>query len=172
MAETTGGVFFIDQHVVEERVLYEKFMKQYFGVQVAVQTLLHPEVLDLSLQQQIMVAQKQEVLASLGFIVEPFGGGTFVLKSVPLLFGRLQPKELFYLLLEEGAGDLLERKEDIITRMACRASVKAGDSLTIPEIQKLLAELARCELPYTCPHGRAILIKMTADELEKKFKRK
>ena len=55
--------------------------------------------------------------------------------------------------------------------MACRASVKAGDSVTIPEIQRLLEELAHTKLPYTCPHGRAVLIKVPIEELEKKFRR-
>ncbi|MFH1405614.1 MAG: hypothetical protein ABIG52_00150 [Nanoarchaeota archaeon] len=91
------------------------------------------------------------------------------------MFGRLQPQELLFEVLadlEEGTNRLEEIQEEIITRMSCRASVKAGDNMTVPEIYKLLAELSDCRLPYTCPHGRSILIKVTNDELEKKFRRK
>jgi len=97
------------------------------------------------------------------------------LKTIPTVFGRTQPKELLYSVIgsiSSGGNKLEEIQEEIITRMACRASVKAGDTMTIPEIQKLLSELSLCNLPYTCPHGRAVLIKVGVDELEKKFKRK
>ena len=65
-----------------------------------------------------------------------------------------------------------EIQEEIITRMACRASVKAGDTVSIPHLQKMLAELSQCHLPYHCPHGRAIFITMPVSELDKKFQRK
>jgi DNA mismatch repair protein MutL len=74
--------------------------------------------------------------------------------------------------LKNGRNKLEDVQEEIITMMSCRSSIKAGDVVTVPEIQKLIDELANCKLPYTCPHGRSIMIKVTVDELEKKFKRK
>ncbi|HLD72063.1 MAG TPA: DNA mismatch repair endonuclease MutL [Candidatus Nanoarchaeia archaeon] len=174
VAEIEGGALFIDQHVVQERVLYEKFMEQFLGKRVMVQELLQGEILEFSPAEKILVIENLIKLKELGFSLEEFGGNSFILKTVPNLFGRLQPTEMLYTVLEElksGKNKLEEIQEEIITRMACRASVKAGDSITIPEIQRLLEELARTKLPYTCPHGRAVLIKVPIEELEKKFRR-
>ncbi|MBU0457498.1 MAG: DNA mismatch repair endonuclease MutL [Nanoarchaeota archaeon] len=179
VAETPGGVLFIDQHVVQERVLYEKFMNELMGKKVSTQTLLQEEIIDFTPVQRIVVEENKEILEKLGFKLEHFGENTFVLKTIPSLFGRLQSTELIHEMIDYFDNGKNERKtrleeiqEEIITRMACRASVKAGDDMTLPEIQKLLAELSDCKLPYTCPHGRAILIKVDVNELEKKFKRK
>jgi DNA mismatch repair protein MutL len=175
VAETEGGLILIDQHVVQERVLYEKFMDQLMNRKVAVQELLQGEVMEFSPAEKIYLIDNLKKLHQLGFLLEEFGGNSFVLKTVPSLFGRLQPKDLLYSVLDklkEGKSKLEEIQEEIITRMACRASVKAGDTMTIPEIQKLLEELSNCKLPYTCPHGRAVLIKVPVEELEKKFKRR
>jgi len=177
VAETPGGIVFIDQHVVQERVLYERFMEQLLNSNVAVQNLLQGEVLEFAPSEKVNVLDNLENLTQLGFQLEEFGENAFVLKTIPTLFGRLQPKEILYELLNDfsqgnGKNKLEEVQEEIITRMACRASVKAGDTMTIPEIQKLLDELKQTKLPYTCPHGRAILIKMNVDELERKFHRK
>ena len=174
VAEIEDGALFIDQHVVQERVLYEKFMEQFLGKRVMVQELLQGEILEFSPAEKILVIENLIKLKELGFSLEEFGGNSFILKTVPNLFGRLQPTEMLYTVLEElksGKNKLEEIQEEIITRMACRASVKAGDSITIPEIQRLLEELARTKLPYTCPHGRAVLIKVPIEELEKKFRR-
>ncbi len=174
VAEIEGGALFIDQHVVQERVLYEKFMEQFLDKKVAVQELLKGEILEFSPAEKILVIENLAKLKELGFSLEEFGGNSFILKTVPSLFGRLQPTEMLYTVLEElknGRNKLENIQEEIITRMACRASVKAGDSITIPEIQRLLEELANTRLPYTCPHGRAVLIKVPVEELEKKFRR-
>jgi DNA mismatch repair protein MutL len=175
IAEVESGMLLIDQHVVQERVLYEKFMQQLMNKKVAVQNLLKGELIEFSAAESSVIIENKEKLLSLGFNLENFGGNSFVLKTIPTVFGRTQPKELLYSVIgsiSEGKNKLEEIQEEIITRMACRASVKAGDTMTIPEIQKLLSELSLCNLPYTCPHGRAVLIKVGVDELEKKFKRK
>jgi len=176
IAETVGGMLIIDQHVVQERVLYEKFMNQYLNKGVSVQKLLDKELLTFTSSEKMLILQKKDQLKALGFELTHFGDNDFLLNSVPTIFGRTQSKELVYLLVKElGEGKVkeLERlQEEIITRMACRASVKAGDNLTVPQFKALLQELEKCALPYTCPHGRAIFVKITADELEKKFLRK
>jgi DNA mismatch repair protein MutL len=175
IAEVESGMLLIDQHVVQERVLYEKFMQQFMNKKVAVQNLLKGELIEFSAAEKSVILENKKKLTGLGFNLEEFGDNSFVLKTVPTVFGRTQPKELLYSVigdLSSGRNKLEEIQEEIITRMACRASVKAGDTMTIPEVQKLLGELAETKLPYTCPHGRAVLIKIPVDELEKKFKRK
>ncbi|MBT6774828.1 DNA mismatch repair endonuclease MutL, partial [Candidatus Woesearchaeota archaeon] len=131
VAETEGGLILIDQHVVQERVLYEKFMDQLMNRKVAVQELLQGEVMEFSPAEKIYLIDNLKKLHQLGFLLEEFGGNSFVLKTVPSLFGRLQPKDLLYSVLDklkEGKSKLEEIQEEIITRMACRASVKAGDT--------------------------------------------
>ncbi|MBI4980356.1 DNA mismatch repair endonuclease MutL [Candidatus Woesearchaeota archaeon] len=175
VAETPGGIVFIDQHVVQERVLYERFMEQLMNQKVAVQNLLRGEVLELTPVQKLLVEENKQKLKELGFVLEEFGENSFVLKAIPTLFGRLQPQELLFEVISElhqHQNRLEQIQEEIITRMACRASVKAGDTLTITEMQRLLYELSQSKFPYTCPHGRAVLIKVSVEELEKKFRRK
>ena len=175
VAETADGVMFIDQHVVQERILYEKFMGQLMNRNVATQSLLRGEMMEFNASENILVNENLAELQQLGFQLESFGENTYLLKTIPSVFGRLQPKELLFEVLEnlkQSRNRLEKIQEEIITRMACRASIKAGDIITISEIQKLLDELANCSLPYTCPHGRSIMIKVTVEELEKKFKRR
>lgn len=174
VAETEGGLFHIDQHAAHERVMYEQLMKQYGDGKVQVQRLLEGELVNVSLREKIMLLEQKEELEKLGFTIESFGGDSFAVKTIPLIFGKITITELLHdiLALLENKNSLTQKKEEIITRMACRAAVMAGDALTIPQMEKIIADLAKTEMPYTCPHGRPTLMKVTIDELEKKFRRK
>ncbi len=176
VAETVGGMLIIDQHVVQERVLYEKFMTEYLNRKVAVQSLLEKELLNFTAIEAQMILANLDRIKQFGFTLEHFGENDFLLSTTPTLFGRTQGKNLLYIIINEisegGVKEFERIQEEIITRMSCRASVKAGDELSVVEMKRLLGELAECKLPYTCPHGRSIFIKITADELEKKFLRK
>ena len=174
LAETEGGLFYIDQHAAHERVMYESLLNQFLHGRVEVQQLLQGEVLEVSVVEKILLEEKKEELKKLGFELEYFGGNTFAVKTIPLVFGKVKVKELLHDLLSmlENKKSILEKKEEILTRMACRAAVMAGDIVTIPQMEKILRELSKTELPFTCPHGRPTLMKVTIDELEKKFRRK
>lgn len=175
IAETQGGAFFIDQHAAHERVLYERFMKQFEEKGVAVQSLLSGGVIEVSLQEKVLIEEYLEEFSRYGFTLEEFGEHTYLLKTIPVIFNRLAPEELlreFLAILPEGKNAVERMKEVIITRMACRAAVMAGDVLTNIWMQSILDELGQCDHPYTCPHGRPSIIKITSDELEKKFRRK
>ena len=174
-AETEGGVFFLDQHAVHERILYEKFMNQFMNSEVKIQSLLQGEIINFTPAEKILVLEHKTELSRLGFNLEEFGDSTFVIKTVPLIFGRLQHSQT----IQEVVSTLLEKqnsiemlKEEIITRMACRAAVMAGEELTVSRFETLVQELSLTRLPYTCPHGRPSLFKITSEELEKKFKRR
>ncbi|MDP3698340.1 MAG: DNA mismatch repair endonuclease MutL [Nanoarchaeota archaeon] len=174
LAETEGGLFYIDQHAAHERVMYESLLNQFLYSKVEVQKLLQGEVLDVSVAEKISLEEKKDELKALGFELEYFGGNTFAVKTIPLVYGKVKIKELLHDLLSmlENKKSILEKKEEILTRMACRAAVMAGDLVTIPQMERILQELSKTELPYTCPHGRPTLMKVTVDELEKKFRRK
>lgn len=123
----------------------------------------------------LVVQEHLRELEKLGFLIEDFGSNSFLLRAIPMIFGRAQPKELVHDLisqfdLERTAVE--EKAEEIITRMSCRYSVKAGDTFTVQQMESWLKELDKCSLPYHCPHGRPIFVRITAEELEKMFLRK
>lgn len=175
IAETQGGAFFIDQHAVHERVLYEQFMEQLMNSHVEVQNLLQGELLECTPHEMSLIHEQSNFLHTMGFTIQPFGDRTIQLTTVPSLLGRTQPTEALYEVLgvlQQQKKKTEEVQEEIITRMACRAAVMAGDTLTLGEMEQHLNELAGKKLPYTCPHGRPTMFKVTVDELEKKFRRK
>ena len=119
------------------------------------------------------------VLEELGFSLEDFQGNTVRLGSVPEVFGRVQGKDLFLsvvdtLMAEKGGGKGVVEglKEKIVTRMACRAAVMAGEEVTVRQMEKFVVELRGKKNPFTCPHGRPTMMFTSKDELEKKFKRR
>ena len=174
IAETEGGILFIDQHATHERVMYEQFMKQLLDNSVEIQQLLQGEIIECSAGEKVIIEQYLEDLKIFGFTLEPFGGHSFVLKTLPSIFGRIQPATALQELLSSinDKNTIMQKKEEIITRMACRAAVMAGDVLTNTWMENILHELEETDHPFTCPHGRPGIIKITAEELEKKFKRK
>ena len=166
-------MFFIDQHAAHERALYGRFMEQYSQGNVGVQQLLRPEILEVALSSEEVIKENIQLLEKLGFAISEFGNHSFVIKTIPAIFGRLQAKEMIYEIIEKWGKQNLELvKEEIIIRMACRSAVMAGEELTIAEMNNLLRELSATQLPFTCPHGRPTMIKVSVEELEKKFRRK
>jgi len=174
LAETKGGVLVIDQHDVQERVLYERFMKQYMASAIEHQSLLTPKLIELSQEQAEIVESKKQEIGRLGYIMDHAGGTDYYLRTVPKLLGRDHDRNVVELIddIRSNKRNHVEYEaEEIITRMSCRASIKAGDDCTVTHITKLLKELDECELPYTCPHGRSIFISYDVVDIEKQFKR-
>lgn len=169
LAETDDGLVIIDQHVVEERINYEKFMKQYNNKCIIVQDLIEAELIDFSTKDAMFVNNHLDDLRSYGFYLEEFGDNTFRLTKVPVIFSKVKGADLLRDLIVDFKDD---DKEDFITMMACRKSVKAGDNVSISEMYGLLRELDKCDLPFTCPHGRPIMVKVTIADLERMFRRK
>jgi DNA mismatch repair protein MutL len=169
LAETDEGLLIIDQHVVEERINYEKFMKQYLGNHVAVQDLIMPEVLELGSREGMALKRNIEKLKEYGFHVEEFGENTFRLVKVPVIFSKIKGSELLKDLMVDFKDN---EREDIITRMACKRSIKAGDVVSNFEMMNLIKELDKCDYPFTCPHGRPTMVKFPLADLEKLFRRK
>lgn len=137
-----------------------------------VQGLLQPLVLKLSPRQEEMARERAELLAEYGFGLEPFGGRTYLLRSMPAL---LQGRDLTQALLEvldplaEGSPEDWRR---LATSLACHGAVRAGQVLSQAEMETLLRELERTENPPTCPHRRPTMIHLSAAQLEKEFGRR
>jgi DNA mismatch repair protein MutL len=178
IAEGPEGLFLIDQHAAHERILYEKFMEQRYGMdddQVARQSLLEPLTLHVGGELTGMVAQHLKTLNQIGFEIEPFGGDTFLVRAVPSVLSGEDPLHN----LEEIVASLADRRnlvgeelEARLVKMVCkRAAIKAGQQLSDIEMQELIRQLEECKSPRTCPHGRPTMIQLSAGELEKAFGR-
>jgi DNA mismatch repair protein MutL len=131
----------------------------------------------LPLKETAVFHQNLSAITSLGFDIEDFGKNTFIIRALPSLLSKSDPKQLFLdiiddLLIGKKAGESLEKQERIIMIMACRGAVKAGDRLELEEMVSLLKELSPREHPHTCPHGRPTMIEITREELEKRFRRR
>lgn len=176
IVEDQKGLLFIDQHAAHERLLYEKYFHQterFLGSQA----LLIPETVNLNYQQYKVVADRISLFNNLGFELEAFGGQTVIIRAVPLSLVNLDYGPLIIELIEqylsfETFKNPAELKEAFIITMACRSAVKAGDSLTPPELENLVKELFRSENPYTCPHGRPTVFRLGNEELARKFLRR
>jgi len=178
LAETEEGYVIVDQHAAHERVMFETLMKNFESERPASQGLLMEEVLELHPRQVEVLKEKLPFLVKLGFEIESFGEKTFVVRGLPAILRDENPLTLIKQFVDEReAGKSRTRlkgaQEDVAAMIACkRRSVKASDPLTLPAMQGLLEQLARCKNPFNCPHGRPSIVKYSLMDLEKQFKRK
>ena len=166
--------YMIDQHAAHERIMYEKLKDQFLSQGVSTQMLLATDVLELSLSDMELVKNHIEVFKDLGFEIEDFGTNTIALRGVPLVFGKPNSKKLFLDILDNlssGPVNNYELQLERIMKLACTSAIKANDNLKNIEVDKLIEDLRQTREPFTCPHGRPIIIEMTKAEIEKKFKR-
>jgi DNA mismatch repair protein MutL len=174
--KNSDGLLVIDQHAAHERLLYEKLRRQYLAKTVARQILMFPETVELSLFQAQLVEKNEPEIDRLGFTVREFGGNTYIISAVPALAGTTNPRDLFLDILEQfgseqNRGDGGGFLDTILATMACRAAVKAGTTLSTPEIDTLLNEMTKADLFSHCPHGRPVVKQFTRDEVKKWFYR-
>lgn len=166
--------YIIDQHAAHERIMYEKFMEEYMNEMVVIQRLFTPYIIELSGSEMDIVINNIELFKKLGFEIEEFGINTIMIRGVPLVFGKPSLKELFLNILDNIRDDLSSNYDiniDKIAKLACSQAIKGGDIISQVEVKELLNQLQKAQNPYTCPHGRPVIIKMTKRELEKEFKR-
>ncbi len=167
-----GALFIMDQHAAHERIMYEKLLglMEASGTQaVAAQTL------QLNNLEWSAFCDYQEMVGSFGFHLEPFGGQTVIIKEVPTFVAPGQAKEMLLEILNRLAEDKPLAKKDcsrvLAATLACHRSVRAGQQLSAVEANKLLQELANTDQPFACPHGRPTFIRVSEDELKKRFGR-
>ncbi|MGB4440171.1 MAG: DNA mismatch repair endonuclease MutL [Sedimentibacter sp.] len=167
-------MYMIDQHAAHERINYEKFLNQYNSKKIIRQELIMPEVINLSYDDYYVTINNAEIFENLGFSIENFGINAILINNIPAIFRDSNIKAIFYTILD-SLKDInktsLNLAIDKIIKNACVKSVKSGDKLHIPEVKALLDNLKITENPYTCPHGRPVIIKMTRYEIEKIFER-
>jgi len=168
-------LYVFDQHAAHEKINFEKYMKEIREGAVASQSLLIPEILDLDLEDHELYRENREVLNEAGFVIEDFGDRSISIREVPLFLGRVQASSYLHEILDNIRNLGRGNKEDVkylrIATAACKSSIKAYEELTADEMRYLIDELRHIDEPFTCPHGRPTLVKMTEKDLQKMFRR-
>jgi DNA mismatch repair protein MutL len=175
VAEGPDGLYLIDQHAAHERVLFEAMRREPSGAHIS-QRLLAPEIVELSTAQSSALGSQLDLLRHIGFDVEPFGGASYSVRSVPQLLGALKPADALRAAVEDFEEDetplAAEAEARLIARICKRAAVKAGQTLGAEEQAALVRALEQCSSPRTCPHGRPTMIHLPMDLLARRFGRK
>jgi DNA mismatch repair protein MutL len=186
VAEGPDGLYLIDQHAAHERVLFESFMTMWQGsIQpgaesgkqpIPAQVLLRPVSIDLPPTSARLVEEQLPILNRLGFQVEPFGKGSYLVRAIPALLVGMDPSAALAVIVEDFEEDETplqsESEARIIARVCKRAAIKAGQALSAEEQRALLSDLEACQSPRTCPHGRPTMIHLSVDLLERQFGRR
>ncbi|WP_438350975.1 DNA mismatch repair endonuclease MutL [Paenibacillus sp. FA6] len=175
IAQNEDGLYLIDQHAAHERINYEFYYEQFGRPDDASQELLLPITLEFTPSESEQLKQKLNWFEQVGVYLEPFGGQTFRVRSHPYWFPKGEEQEIIEEMAEwvlsERMIDLAKLREKSSVLCSCKASIKANQRLTALESDTLLERLAACKQPYTCPHGRPIVISFSTYDLEKLFKR-
>jgi DNA mismatch repair protein MutL len=174
LSQVKGNLMVLDQHAAHERILYEEAMKNLTLKPASSQQILFPTVLELSPREFQTFEVNKELIRKLGFEIKSFGGRSILVTAVPTIIknksGEIFLKEILAELEEEEKVEKNKVKA-VAKSFACHAAVKAGERLTQEEMSTLLRQLFATEEPYSCPHGRPTVVKISIDELNKKFGR-
>lgn len=172
------GLMIIDQHAAHERIIYEKILHRIHGAPAQTQKLLFPIIIDLPphLSNTIpeLVSENIEVFNKIGFSIKTFSGNSIVIDEIPIELEDWDGGDVLIDIIKQ-LEDEFEQTEDfrdsLSKSVACKAAIKAGRKMNRKEMLVLINDLFACEVPYFCPHGRPLIIKMTLPEFERKFKR-
>lgn len=175
VAEGPAGMYLVDQHAAHERILYEQFMAEQAAQTPAAQYTLDAQAVTFAPDDARLLEDSLPLLEPLGFALEPFGPNTFRVRSLPALLAHKEPSAVLTELLSDLRSGRQPGQETVEARLIIRvckqAAVKAGQILSIEQMQGLIRQLERCASPLTCPHGRPTLIHMSSDTLAREFGR-
>jgi DNA mismatch repair protein MutL len=176
LAVNEDGLWIVDQHVAHERVLFERVLKQRTAHKVESQRLLMPIVLDLSPAQQAVFTEISDELRRNGFEAEPFGARSVAVKVAPAGVEAAAVEHMLHELLDqfsraEQSLNLEKIRGHIAASIACHAAIKVNMALERSKMEWLLGELAKTDHPYSCPHGRPVVLRYSMKDIQKAFKR-
>ncbi len=166
--------YLIDQHAAHERIFYEQLMAQYRCEEKIHQPILTPIIIDVPYTIKAIENSWVTLLKEMGYAIEPFSNKSYIIKEIPVFMELSEAENFVNYFVEnfkENSDIVNQEKIDRIITRSCKAAVKANDILSEQEVKRLLADLSKCDNPYSCPHGRPTFIKMTKYEIEKMFKR-
>lgn len=175
LAQNELGLYMIDQHAAQERIKYEYYKKQLGSPIESEQQLLVPISFEFTPDEEILIKQYEEELQAVGIYLEHFGGRTYTVRSHPTWFPKGEEeqiiRDIIHQVIELGKVDLEKLREEVAILMACKRSIKANHYLSTEEMERLLEDLRQTEDPFTCPHGRPVIVHQSFSEIEKMFKR-
>ncbi len=174
-AQSSDGLYIIDQHAAQERIKYEYFRQKIGEVGDDLQELLVPIVLDYPNSDSLKLNEQTEALQQVGIYLEEFGANSFIVRAHPTWYPAGQEEEIIRemidILLSTGKISVHQFREATAIMMSCKRSIKANHYLNPQQARVLLEDLAQCENPFNCPHGRPVLIHFTNSDMERMFKR-
>lgn len=175
LAQNERGLYIIDQHAAQERIKYEYYREKVGEIKQEVQEMLVPLTFHYSKNDMLIIEEHKEILTKVGVFLELFGSGSYIVRSHPQWFPKGEEAELIEEIIEqvldEKRVDIKKLREEAAIMMSCKGSIKANRHLRNDEIKALLDELRQTKDPFTCPHGRPIIIHHSTYEMEKMFKR-
>ena len=161
-----------DQHIVHERILYEELKKQFLNKNINKQGLLIPMRVEVDPRDKEIIFENISIFEEFGFSIDEFQDKEILIRNIPVFDFRENIESVFQkLVLELKNNNGIDLREKILISMSCKGAIKAGERLTLEEMEIMIEKLHNIG-KYTCPHGRPIILKLTEDEIEKKFKRK
>ena len=175
IAENEKGMYIIDQHAAKERVNYEYYIEKFSKLDLSMQELLIPMVLEYPQSEWNLLNEKKELLLEVGIRLEAFGNQSFVVKELPIWMKQIDEhlyiEEMIQQILHKQKIDLFSLRKDAIATLSCKASIKGNTYLDQKSLQSIVDELLKSDNPYVCPHGRPVIISYSTYEIEKMFKR-
>lgn len=172
-----SACYIMDQHAVHERILYEEITQTLKSSGVISQRMISPVALKLSAAEARTVAEHRQLLINMGFEIEDMFDDNIAIRSVPYIFDQPADPSFFAEILDALAAsldqnvDMYDLRTEAISRLACRAAVKANDRLSPREARALIERALKLDNPFTCPHGRPVMVELGRKEIEKMFKR-
>ncbi len=175
IAENEEGMFVIDQHAANERINYERYLKELGTHEKQVTDLLFPVTIEFPANEFIILKEHFDILERIGISYEEFGMNTLIIRSVPVWLPSSNLEEalrkIFDVIIRTEDFDSYKFSEKVAITLACKMSIKANDHIELSDMEVLLERLRACQNPFTCPHGRPTIITYSKYELEKLFKR-
>ena len=174
VAESPDGMYLVDQHAAHERVVFDRIIRDAAQRKAMSQPLLSPVHVELTAGQVSTLEGQRQFLADYGFELEEFGGTGYLVRAVPAVLTTRDPGRALVDVLDMVAfeGLLREREDVLAASLACHSAIRAGQSMTEPEMRALLEQLETTDNPHTCPHGRPTLIHFSAYHMEREFGRR
>ncbi|MBD1379305.1 DNA mismatch repair endonuclease MutL [Metabacillus arenae] len=175
LAQNDRGLYIVDQHAAQERIKYEYYREKVGEIASEVQELLVPLTMEFSSNDSLIIDAHIDLLKSVGIFLESFGRNSYIVRSHPQWFPKGNEEsvieEIIQQVIDERKIDIKKLREEAAIMMSCKASIKANQHLRNEEIFALLESLRKTEDPFTCPHGRPIIVHYSTYEMEKMFKR-
>ncbi|MBC1534030.1 DNA mismatch repair endonuclease MutL [Listeria seeligeri] len=174
-AQNENGLYIIDQHAAQERIKYEFYREKIGEVSRELQELLVPIVLEFPTDEYVRLEEQKAKLEEVGVFLENFGQNSYIIRAHPTWFPKDEEEEMLREIIDEALTSpsisIHKLREDTAIMMSCKKSIKANHYLTMKDMETLLDTLREASDPFTCPHGRPVIIQYSTYEMEKMFKR-